>query len=155
MKNTCYEVLQTSSFRECQVFGGEGTACSKPSASFLYFTALSPFPACMLSTRLTTEGTVDDQTKVTDGGSFGDGAGDNGTTSFKGDVEQGKIGFCEWRDGMQSRIILRLHFLGCTVQVMGDKELYTNWRPRQCTACIRVCQRVVFYNVAMFWTRCA
>lgn len=105
--------------------------------SFLFFTALSPFTACILSTRLTTEGTVDDQAKVTDGGSFGDGAKDGGTTSsFKGDVEQGKIRFCDWGDGTQSRVILRLLFLGCTVQVMADMGLHNE---------------LYIINVDMFW----
>lgn len=94
--------------------------------SFLYFTTLSCFPACILSTRLITERTVDDHAKVTDGGSFGDGAKDDGGASFKGDVGQGKITFCDWRDGTQSWGILRLLFLGCTVQVMGDMGLHND-----------------------------
>ena len=70
----------------------------------------------------------DDKNKVTSGGSFGatfNGAGDDGTTSFKGDVEMSKIEFiCEWSN-KQTGLILKLLFLGCTVQVKRVKNSHT------------------------------
>lgn len=84
----------------------------------------------MLLTRLAPEGTADNQVKITNyGGSINttfNNAGDKETTSFKGDAEQGKIEVCERIDRKQTRLLLRLLFLGCTVQVWRDKGLHAD-----------------------------
>lgn len=84
----------------------------------------------MLSTRLAPEGTADTHVKVTNyGGSISttfNNAGDSKTTASKGDVEQGNIEECERVNGMQTRLLLRLLFLGCTVQVRKDKDFHAD-----------------------------
>lgn len=86
------------------------------------------FRARILSVRLATEAMSDDKNKVTNGDSFGatfKGAEDDGSTSFEGDVELGKIGFCGWSDNKKTWLILKLLFLGFTVQVRGVKGFRT------------------------------
>lgn len=73
---------------------------------------------------MATETTDEDKNKFTNGGSFGanlNSAGDDETTLFIGDVEQGDIRCYGWGDGKQSGLILRLLFLGSTLQVRESK----------------------------------
>ncbi|CAN0354461.1 unnamed protein product [Ascophyllum nodosum] len=80
------------------------------------------------STSLTTEAKDDNIKTATEGGSFGK-VDHEETSPLNGDVEQGKAKFCD-RDGvMGDWTVLKVLFLGCTVQMMrvGFDEAFPLW----------------------------